>query len=103
MISKKNLTTEHVPPKSLFPKPRPSNLITVPSCESCNVRFAQDEVLFRLYCSATCDRKFQRTDSAKRIWKERVVPQSISGGKLNRKSLEQLRSNLFTSNLVLDG
>lgn len=29
-------TRDHVPPKCLFPKPRPQNLISVPSCESCN-------------------------------------------------------------------
>lgn len=27
---------EHVPGKCLFPKPRPTDLITVPACEQCN-------------------------------------------------------------------
>lgn len=31
-----NLTREHAPPKLLFPKPWPSNFITVPACEPCN-------------------------------------------------------------------
>lgn len=33
---KGKMTKEHVPPKGLFPKPRPSNLITVPACKECN-------------------------------------------------------------------
>lgn len=28
-------TSDHVPPKALFPKPRPVDLVTVPCCESC--------------------------------------------------------------------
>lgn len=30
------VTKEHVPPRSLFPKPRPKDLITVPACKNCN-------------------------------------------------------------------
>jgi hypothetical protein len=40
-------TEDHVPPKNLFPRPRPSNLITVPSCSSCNKGFQQDDDYFR--------------------------------------------------------
>ena len=28
-------TKDHVPPKNLFPKPRPTDLVTVPCCETC--------------------------------------------------------------------
>lgn len=34
---------DHVPPKCLFPKPRPSDLITVPSCSACNRTFGRDD------------------------------------------------------------
>lgn len=27
---------DHLPPQSVFPKPRPSDLITVPACDNCN-------------------------------------------------------------------
>ena len=27
---------DHLPPQSVFPKPRPNDLITVPACDSCN-------------------------------------------------------------------
>jgi len=39
-------TDDHVPPKSLFPKPRPSNLITVPACDQCNKSFKNDDEYF---------------------------------------------------------
>ena len=36
-------TRDHVPPKSFFPRPRPANLITVPSCEDCNNIYGKDD------------------------------------------------------------
>lgn len=39
-------TDDHVPPKSFFPKPRPSDLITVPSCLDCNKGAGKDEEFF---------------------------------------------------------
>jgi hypothetical protein len=41
-------TRDHVPPKLLFPKPRPSNLISVPSCKTCNVGFSKDDEYIRI-------------------------------------------------------
>lgn len=41
-----NLTKDHIPPKNLFAKPRPNNLITVPSCDSCNRSFRLDDDYF---------------------------------------------------------
>ena len=37
---------DHVPPKLLFPKPRPADLVTVPSCRSCNGGAGKDEEYF---------------------------------------------------------
>ena len=36
-------TKDHIPPKGMFPKPRPASLITVPSCFSCNSSFSKDD------------------------------------------------------------
>ena len=41
-----DLTKDHIPPKTLFPKPRPSNLITVPCCKNCNGSFSLEKDLF---------------------------------------------------------
>jgi hypothetical protein len=38
-----NPTKDHIPPKNLFAKPRPNNLLTVPSCKSCNEGFHLDD------------------------------------------------------------
>ncbi len=40
-------TIDYIPPKTLYPQPRPSNLIAVPACTICSDRFAADDVHFR--------------------------------------------------------
>jgi hypothetical protein len=30
------VTRDHIPPKGIFPKPLPQDLITVPACKNCN-------------------------------------------------------------------
>jgi hypothetical protein len=42
---------DHVPPRALFPPPRP-NLITVPACETCNRSASEAEEKFKVYLSA---------------------------------------------------
>ena len=42
-----NESPDHTPSKGLFPKPAPSNLITVPCCDYCNKAFSKDEEYFR--------------------------------------------------------
>ena len=49
------ITDDHIPPKSLFPKPRPSNLITVRSCRQCNEGASKDDEYFRLMLSLRHD------------------------------------------------
>jgi hypothetical protein len=44
----RELTDDHIPPKNLFAKPRPNNLIEVPSCELCNGGASKDDEYFRL-------------------------------------------------------
>ncbi|HHJ18322.1 MAG TPA: hypothetical protein ENJ84_00590 [Gammaproteobacteria bacterium] len=42
-------TVDHVPPKGIFPRPRPSNLITVPAWLACNNSASDFDEAFRLY------------------------------------------------------
>jgi hypothetical protein len=44
----RNLNKDHIPPKNLFAKPRPANLITVPSCKLCNESFRKDDEYFQI-------------------------------------------------------
>ncbi|HPS59110.1 MAG TPA: hypothetical protein PK514_13480 [Spirochaetota bacterium] len=41
------LTDDHIPPKNIFPKPRASNLITVPCCITCFEGWSKDDEYFR--------------------------------------------------------
>ena len=43
-----DLEEDHIPPKNLFPKPRPSNLISVPACKLCHGNTSKDDEYFRL-------------------------------------------------------
>lgn len=62
----RNLTKDHIPPKNLFPNPRPSNLITVPCCYDCNHQTSLDDEYFRLILS-TCQAASDHP-AAKRLW-----------------------------------
>jgi len=42
------VTDDHVPPQNLFGKPRPSDLVEVPSCKSCNEAASKDDEYFKL-------------------------------------------------------
>src|SRR5215475_13203966 len=48
------LTRDHIPPENLFPKPKASNLITVPCCVPCYKGWSDDDEYFRaaILCSA---------------------------------------------------
>lgn len=48
LCGQKATTRDHIPPASIFPKPRPSNLTTVPSCRPCNEDAQLDDEYFRL-------------------------------------------------------
>lgn len=69
----KDLTKEHIPPKNLFPKPAPKNLITVPACRKCNESFKLDDEYFRI-CAAL--QGYENT-AAKKIWDEKVLKSSL--------------------------
>ena len=49
------ITKDHIPPKNLFGQPRPSNLITVPCCDTCNISFSKDDEYFRFSISIRDD------------------------------------------------
>jgi hypothetical protein len=44
---KQAVTDDHIPPKCLFTKPRPTNLITVRACKTCNEGAKLDDEYFR--------------------------------------------------------
>ena len=42
-------TKDHIPPKGIFAKPRPNNLITVPACSKCNNELSGLDERFKVY------------------------------------------------------
>lgn len=64
----KEISNDHIPPKNLFPSPRPINLITVPSCKECNQKASNDDEYFRLVLSMRSD-TFKHPEVSKNIVK----------------------------------
>jgi len=54
---------DHVPPKNLWGKPRPSNLIVVPSCYDCNNKASKDDEYFRTMLAIRFDTTPQAVNS----------------------------------------
>jgi len=71
---------DHIPPKNLFPKPRPSNLITVPACDECNLETSMDDEYFRMVTVMRDDA--HNHPDAKKGWKKayRSLQRSIKRG-----------------------
>ena len=42
-------TKDHIPPKGIFPRPRPSDLITVPACRLCNKASSGLDEVFKVF------------------------------------------------------
>ena len=84
--SMKQTTDDHVPPKSLFPKPRPSNLITVPCCRKCNNSASKDDEYFRSMLA-------MRNDAGEHSEAQRVLP-AVS------RSLRRRKGSGFTKKLL---
>ena len=51
----KATTRDHIPAATMFAKPRPPNLITVPCCEPCNTEASKDDEYFRLMLITRAD------------------------------------------------
>jgi hypothetical protein len=75
-------TRDHVPPRGVFEKPPPVNLITVPACAECNNGSSKDDELFKAYLGlrvgdkapAGFQRNVRRTfDKNRRLWRDVVT------------------------------
>lgn len=71
--SKNNLTKDHIPPKNLFPPPKPSNLATVLCCKKCNEEYSLIDESFRVFVSSTLN----RSKAGMWIWDNRVMGSSF--------------------------
>ncbi len=88
IVDGKSKTRDHVPPRGLFPKPRPSNLITVPCCESCNNEKSNDEEFFRLVATIGVNKTAEATE----LYKQRVLPRTIERGRVRPEIRKMLKT-----------
>ncbi len=63
-------TRDHVPPKAIFPRPRPNNLITVPACRECNNSASDYDDLFKVFLSMQAA---GNNDIARRLFVEKTL------------------------------
>jgi hypothetical protein len=93
--STENLTRDHVPPENLFPKPKPSNLITVPCCNACNKSFGKLDEQFRAFMSTPVN--VSATGKA-------VMRDKVFGGSLKRSSAlkKQIAKDVFKGTLMTE-
>ncbi|WP_370979474.1 HNH endonuclease [Agaribacterium sp. ZY112] len=78
-------TRDHVPPKGIFVKPRPSNLITVPACKECNNDASGLDEKFLVYLG--CHVSFYGEQGGK-LFDDRVLRTLGHNKKLKKTILE---------------
>ncbi len=90
----KEITKDHVPPKGFFPEPRPSDLITVPSCVECNKDKEKDEDYFRatfMFSNAGI------SPAGKKLWDQKLNKMYKKNLGLRRKIAQDIKKvNLLT-------
>jgi hypothetical protein len=84
--SHEKITSDHVPPRCLFSKPRP-HLITVPACEDCNNSAKLDDEYFRIIVSAGVENNL----AGQRVWREGVIRTLRRSEKLRQHLLSNTR------------
>ena len=81
-------TFDHLPPRAIFPKPRPSNLVTVPACLPCNHGASKHDEQFRVYLTMQTG---PDNPQSKKLWKERSMATLRKNRKLHRMILQGMR------------
>ncbi len=88
------LTKDHIPPKNLFPSPKPTNLATVLCCKKCNEKYTLVDESFRIFVSSTLN----RSKAGQWIWDNKVMNSSFrrsSNLKMaTRKSLVPIKAQI---------
>ena len=88
------ITKDHIPPKGIFPKPRPSNLITVPCCFECNNSASKYDELFRVYLSLHVGLESKERD---KLFKNHVLPTVRHNNKLRKKLFKEAKRKLLST------
>jgi len=90
---------DHLPPRGIFPKPRPADLLTVPCCQECNVAASKWDERFRVYLSL----HIARHESGWRsVLDEQVLPSVNHNERLRREILASAESVLLRTPAGID-
>lgn len=97
----KKTTKDHVPPESFFPKPKPSDLITVPACAGCNGSAGKDEEFF---LATFMFSEAGESVAGKKLWNEKIHRMYDKNKGLRRKIAQNLKySDVITSSGIFLG
>lgn len=86
---KKATTSDHVPPKQIFPKPRPNNLEKIPACFECNNKAGKDEEYF---LAAFMFSEAGTSEAGKKLWQEKLNRMYKKNLGLRRKIAQNLKA-----------
>jgi hypothetical protein len=87
-------TRDHVPPRGIFAKPRPSDLVTVPACEACNADGSKYDETFRVHLSLQVGTGTPATQRLRTNGARRTV---ALNHRLRRQILESLEPTYLTT------
>lgn len=90
----KATTKDHLPPKAIFNKPLPSDLITVPSCFECNNNASKHDESFKTYLSLHVAKM---GGEAERLFKERGLSTTKHNNRLRRDILKNMSPVFITT------
>ena len=91
-------TSDHVPPKGLFPRPFVDEPLTVPCCRTCNNGKSSEEEFFRLLTASGIHETAEKTA----LYDQRIVPNTFGRGRL-RREIQELVSNMRHQWMEING
>jgi hypothetical protein len=87
-------TRDHIPPRCIFPIPRPADVITVPACEECNKSTSQLDEEFRVFINLFVGKTSPRSEH---LWKSHTLSTVRSNRRLLQKALNSFLPGYVTS------
>lgn len=93
-------TRDHIPPKGVFATPRPSDLITVPTCNTCNSGTSTEDEAFRVYLNIHAGLENKATEE---LWQKDVVRSFRHNKRLGAQIISAMKPAVLSmkSSLIL--
>lgn len=88
-------TKDHVPPKTIFVKPRPNDMIKVPSCFSCNNDGSKADEEFSLFVCSNAT--IGKNDTSSALYKQKLIPTLNHNNRLRKQAVDEAKMVEITS------